>query len=136
MTGQRIGYVRVSTLDQHPELQLDGIALDRTFTDKASGKDVRRGQLDALLAFVRAGDTVVVHSMDRLARNLDDLRRLVQTLSGNSVRIEFIKENYPQIATKNKSRSFLKLPAQIACEYRALCALLFHCVRCKPRSRT
>ena len=53
-----------------------------TFTDKASGKDTRRPELDRLLAFVREGDTVVVHSMDRLARNLDDLRRMVQDLTG------------------------------------------------------
>ena len=61
------------------------------FTDKASGKDVRP-QLDSLLAFVRQGDTVVVHSMDRLARNLDDLRRVVQGLTERGVRIEFLKE--------------------------------------------
>jgi DNA invertase Pin-like site-specific DNA recombinase len=46
-----------------------------------------------LLTYVRQGDTVVIHSMDRLARNLDDLRRLAQTLTGRGVRIEFIKEN-------------------------------------------
>jgi DNA invertase Pin-like site-specific DNA recombinase len=70
-------------LDQRTDRQLDGVELDRVFTDKASGKDVVRPQLDALLAFVRDGDTVVVHSMDRLARNLDDLRRLVRALTGN-----------------------------------------------------
>jgi DNA invertase Pin-like site-specific DNA recombinase len=48
--------------------------VERLFTDKASGKDTQRSELEALLAFVRDGDTVVVHSMDRLARNLDDLR--------------------------------------------------------------
>ena len=64
-----------AAFDQRTDRQLDGVELDRVFTDKASGKDVVRPQLDALLAFVRDGDTVVVHSMDRLARNLDDLRR-------------------------------------------------------------
>ena len=59
---------------------------------KASGKDTQRPQLDALLSFAREGDTVVVHSMDRLARNLDDLRRLVQTLTKRGIRIEFVKE--------------------------------------------
>src|SRR4051794_40830510 len=93
MTGQRIGYIRVSTLDQHEARQLDGIALDKTFTDKASGKDTHRPQLDLLLSFVRTGDTVVVHSMDRLARNLDDLRRIVHTLTGKGVRIEFVHEH-------------------------------------------
>src|SRR4051812_31804069 len=50
-------------------------------------------QLELLLSFVRTGDTVFVHSMDRLARNLDDLRRIVQTLTGKGVRIEFVKEH-------------------------------------------
>lgn len=93
MTGQRIGYVRVSAHDQNPERQLENIALDRIFTDKASGKDTKRPQLEALMAFARAGDTVIVHSMDRLARNLDDLRHIVQTLTGRGIRIEFVKES-------------------------------------------
>ena len=58
MTGQRVGYVRVSTLDQNPERQLDQVSLDRIFTDKASGKDTSCPQLAELLAFVREGDTV------------------------------------------------------------------------------
>src|SRR5215212_5142381 len=73
--------------------QLDGIALDKTFLDKASGKDTQRPQLELLLSFVRTGDTVIVHSMDRLARNLDDLRRIVHTLTGKGVQIEFVKEH-------------------------------------------
>ncbi|NMP24680.1 recombinase family protein [Sulfobacillus sp. DSM 109850] len=60
--------------------------VDRVFVDKASGKDVHRPQLDQLLAFVREGNTLVVYSMDRLARNLDDLRKLVQTLTRRGVR--------------------------------------------------
>ena len=93
MTGQQIGYIRVSSVDQHPERQLDGIVLDQSFIDKASGKDVDRPQLEALMTFVRSGDTVVVHSMDRLARNLDDLRRVVQGLTRRGVRIQFFKEH-------------------------------------------
>jgi DNA invertase Pin-like site-specific DNA recombinase len=93
MNGQRVGYIRVSTLDQEAGRQLEGMQLDRTFTDHASGKDTKRPQLEQLLSFVRSGDTVIVHSMDRLARNLDDLRRIVQTLTGKGVRIEFVKEN-------------------------------------------
>lgn len=92
MQGQRIGYIRVSSFDQNPERQLEHVHLDKTFTDKASGKDTHRPQLDLLLSFIREGDTLVVHSMDRLARNLDDLRRLVQSLTKRGVRIEFIKE--------------------------------------------
>ncbi len=92
MQGQRVGYIRVSSFDQNPERQLEGVSVDRVFTDKASGKDTQRPELENLLAFVRQGDTLVVHSMDRLARNLDDLRRLVHKLTGRGVRIEFVKE--------------------------------------------
>ena len=92
MHGHRIGYVRVSSFDQNPERQLEHVQVDRLFTDTASGKDTKRVELDRALAFVREGDTVVVHSMDRLARNLDDLRRIVQQLTSCGVRIEFVKE--------------------------------------------
>ncbi len=93
LQGHRIGYVRVSSFDQNPERQIEHVEVGKVFTDQASGKDTQRPQLDALLAFVREGDTVVVHSMDRLARNLDDLRRLVQGLTQRGVRIEFVKEH-------------------------------------------
>ncbi len=93
MQGQRIGYVRVSSFDQNPERQLEDVPLDKVFADKASGKDTQRPELAALLSFAREGDAVVVHSMDRLARNLDDLRRLVQGLTRRGVRIEFVKEH-------------------------------------------
>jgi DNA invertase Pin-like site-specific DNA recombinase len=93
MVGQRIGYVRVSTLDQNEKCQLEGQVLDRVYTDKASGRDTARPQLGELLRFARDGDIVVVHSMDRLARNLDDLRALVQGLTRRGVRVEFVKES-------------------------------------------
>lgn len=88
----RVGYVRVSTVDQNTVRQLDGVKVERTFTDTASGKDTARPKLDELVAFVRDGDTVIVHSMDRLARNLDDLRRIVRTLTDAGVRVEFVTE--------------------------------------------
>ncbi|GJH29367.1 hypothetical protein CBA19CS42_32645 [Caballeronia novacaledonica] len=92
MNGQRMGLRSGQHLEPNAERQLDSVTLDRTFTDKASGKDAKRPQLDALLSFVRSGDTVVVHSMDRLARNLDDLRHIVRSLTQRGVRIEFAKE--------------------------------------------
>ena len=92
MNGQRVGYVRVSSFDQNTERQLENIQCDRVFTDKASGKDTHREQLDEMLKYVRNGDTVIVHSMDRLARNLDDLRQIVQSLTKRGVCIEFEKE--------------------------------------------
>jgi DNA invertase Pin-like site-specific DNA recombinase len=91
--GQRIGYVRVSSIDQNADRQLEHLQADKRFTDKASGKDTDRPQLQALLAYAREGDTIVVHSMDRLARNVDDLRRLVQEQTKRGIRVEFIKEN-------------------------------------------
>ncbi len=92
MLGQRIGYVRVSSFDQNPDRQLENIQLDRVFTDKASGRNIARPSLDQLMDFVRDGDTVIVHSMDRLARNLEDLKRLVRNLTDRGVRVEFVKE--------------------------------------------
>jgi DNA invertase Pin-like site-specific DNA recombinase len=92
MAGQRIGYVRVSTVEQNAGRQLDGVVLDCTFTDRASGRDANRPELQSLVKFARDGDTVIVHSMDRLARNLDDLRRVVQELNERGVRIAFVKE--------------------------------------------
>ena len=92
MKGQTVGYIRVSTLDQNTDRQLDGQELDRTFTDHASGKDTARPELTAMLRFVREGDVVVVHSLDRLARNLDDLRRTVADLTGRGITVRFVKE--------------------------------------------
>src|SRR5271165_4719221 len=90
---KRVGYVRVSTLDQNAERQLDGQHLDKVFTDKASGKDTKRPQLQAALDYVREGDVLVVHSMDRLARNLDDLRKIDLGLTGKGVQVQFAKES-------------------------------------------
>ena len=91
--GQRVGYIRVSTLDQREDRQLDGLEMDKRFIDRTSGKDIKRPQLTTLLGFIRDGDTVVCHSMDRLGRNLDDLRKLVFGMTERGVRVEFIKEN-------------------------------------------
>lgn len=90
--GHRLGYTRVSSEDQNTVRQLDGLTFDKVFTDKVSGGNANRPQLTALLAHARAGDTVVVHSMDRLARNLDDLRAVVNGLTEKGVRVEFVKE--------------------------------------------
>lgn len=88
----RVAYIRVSSQTQNVDRQLDGVPVDRSFTDKVSAKDVNRPALVELLGFVRDGDTVVVHSMDRLARNLEDLRRLVRDLTDRGVQVEFVKE--------------------------------------------
>jgi DNA invertase Pin-like site-specific DNA recombinase len=107
MTSQRIGYIRVSSLDQNPERQLDGIPLDKIFTDKASAKDTNRPQLQAALDHVRAGDTLIVHSMDRLARNVEDMLRLVREMNIRGVSVQFIKENMNFTAGNDDPRSTL-----------------------------
>jgi DNA invertase Pin-like site-specific DNA recombinase len=93
MTGQRIGYKRVSTVDQNTTRQLEGVTVDEVFEDKASGKSTaQRPALEAMLKHVRKGDVVLCHSMDRMARNLDDLRRIVLGLTSRGVRVEFTKD--------------------------------------------
>lgn len=92
MAGQRIGYIRVSSEDQNPDRQLDGIQLDRTFVDKISGKSVNRPGLSECFKYIRQGDILIVHSLDRLARSLDDLRAIVNQLTADGIRVEFIKE--------------------------------------------
>ena len=89
----RIGYVRVSSADQSTERQLTDQKLTVTFTDKASGKNADRPQLQAMLAGNwPEGSTVVVHSMDRLARSLTDLLQLVELLTGRGINVHFVKE--------------------------------------------
>jgi len=92
-SGKRVGYIRVSSVDQNTDRQLEGVELDKRFTDKASGKDTKRPQLQAALDYLREGDVLVVHSMDRLARNLDDLRKVVLGLTSRGVVVEFVKEH-------------------------------------------
>lgn len=96
MNGQKIGYIRVSTLDQNTarqEAELANHNLDKLFIDKVSGKNLDRPQLREAMNYLRSGDTLYVHSMDRLARNLLDLRSIVQDLSAKHVKVEFLKEN-------------------------------------------
>src|ERR1019366_1301264 len=93
---KRIAYIRVSSVDQHTDRQLESIksaSPDKVFTDKCSGKDTKRPQLEAMLSFVREGDTVVVHSLDRLGRNLADLCKLVADLNQHGIAVQFLKEN-------------------------------------------
>lgn len=92
MKGQLIGYVRVSSIEQNEVRQLEGLNLDHIFSDKASAKDIDRPGLKAMLSYIRRGDELYVHSMDRLARNLDDLRKMVSDLTSQGIKIHFIKE--------------------------------------------
>jgi DNA invertase Pin-like site-specific DNA recombinase len=90
--GKRVAYKRVSSVDQNEARQLEGVEFDKEFTDKVSGKDTNRPKLQAALEYLRDGDVLVIHSMDRLARNLDDLRKVVTGLTRRGVQVQFIKE--------------------------------------------
>src|ERR1039457_270493 len=93
MSGQKIGYIRVSSADQNTDRQLDGMILNRTFVDTVSGKSTDRPQLQEMLRYIRQGDHLYVHSMDRLARNLIDLRQMVHDLTVRQIVVSFVKEN-------------------------------------------
>lgn len=104
MTGQVLGYVRVSTVEQNTgrqQEQMKDAKVDKVFEDRVSGKSVDRPELDKLLAHAREGDTVIVCSMDRLARNLRDLRKLVDDLTDRGVVVRFLKENLTFTGEKN-----------------------------------
>lgn len=93
MIGKRIGYIRVSTIDQNPDRQLEGIELHKKFIEYASGTTTKRPQLEQMLEYAREDDLIIVHSMDRLARNIKDLRSIIDDLVSRSIQIQFIKEN-------------------------------------------
>lgn len=92
MGGQSVGYVRVSSTDQSTDRQLADINVDVLFEDKASGKDTNRPKLQDMLRHVRSGDTLYVHSLDRLGRDLVDLHTLIRELTGRGVEVRFVTE--------------------------------------------
>ena len=92
MSGKDVGYVRVSTAGQNVDRQLDGVELHKVFEDRCSGADADRPALKELLEWVREEDVVHVHSMDRLARNLQDLRELVDAINAKGAAVRFHKE--------------------------------------------
>ena len=93
MSGQNIGYIRVSSSEQNTTRQLNGINLDKCFTDCLSGKNIKRPAFLAMLDYAREGDTIVVHSMDRFARSLKDLVNEIDKLVKRGIAIQFVKEN-------------------------------------------
>lgn len=93
MKGQNIGYIRVSSEGQNTIRQLEGIMLDKEFTEAMTGSVRNRPQLEACLNYVREGDTLHVHSIDRLARNLLDLQEIVDGLVCKGVTVKFHSEN-------------------------------------------
>ena len=95
VAGQKIGYARVSSKDQNLDRQLAALKKEkvfRIFTDTVSGLSTQRPGLDGALNYLRTGDQLIAVSMDRLARSLIDLHRLVDELTERGVSVKFLKE--------------------------------------------
>lgn len=90
---ENIGYIRVSTVDQNTERQLLNIDLDNSFTDKCSGKDTDRPALKQLIEYAREGDVIHCHDISRMARNTEDLLRLVKEFTEQGISLKFHKEH-------------------------------------------
>jgi len=96
MSGQAVGYIRVSTVEQNTESQqvlLQKIGVYKVFEEKISGKNTDRPQLKAMLEYVREGDTVYVKDLSRLARNTKDLLDIVEYLTQKGVALKSLKES-------------------------------------------
>ncbi len=94
--GQNVGYIRVSSIEQNTESQkelLKNVGMNKVFEEKISGKNAERPELQAMLEYVREGDTVYVKDLSRLARNTKDLLNIVEYLTNKGVRLKSIKEN-------------------------------------------
>ena len=104
-----IGYIRVSTIGQNSERQLADVKLDKVFEEKVSAKTMNRPKLQEMLDFIREGDTVIVHDISRLARNIKDLHELVETITALGVTLKFKKENLVFTGDKQDAMSNLML---------------------------
>jgi len=90
-----IAYVRVSTVEQNEARQIEGLkkyGIDEWFTEKVSAKDTNRPKLQSLIKFARKGDTVYIHSLDRLARSTKDLLDIVEQLQAKGIHLMSSKE--------------------------------------------
>lgn len=91
-----IAYVRVSTVEQNEQRQVEALEkynIDKWFTEKVSGKNTKRPQLQAMLDYVREGDTIHIHDLSRLARNTKDLLEIVEKLEEKKVSLVSNHEN-------------------------------------------
>lgn len=92
----RIGYVRVSTVDQNEDRQIEGLekyGIEKWYMEKVSGKNMNREQLQEMLSYIKEGDTVYVHDFSRLARSTKDLLEIVEVLNKKGVHLVSNKEN-------------------------------------------
>jgi DNA invertase Pin-like site-specific DNA recombinase len=111
--GQTLGYVRVSSLSQSLERQ--EIQADKIYTEKLSGKDRARPELEAMIDYAREGDEIRVWSIDRLARNLFDLESLIREIVAKGASVSFTKENllFAPVQEGDKNNLYSKLMLQL-----------------------
>ena len=102
-------YLRVSTVLQNTERQLNDVSCDRVYLDKLSGKDTNRPQFQLMMSNLRSGDIVNVHSLDRVGRNTKDILGIVETIKEIGATIKFHKENLTFDGSKNDLYSDLML---------------------------
>lgn len=115
-----IGYIRVSTTQQNADRQLKGIPLDKTFEEKVSAKDMNRPALQALLSYVREGDTIHVHDLSRLSRSTLDTLALVDKLSQKGIKVHFHKEGIVTGDDSPMAKMMLTIIAAVATAEREL----------------
>lgn len=94
MAGVRVGYVRISTGDQHLENQKSLIQADKFFEDTFTGTTLDRPGFKSMMEYIREGDVLICYSTDRLSRTFSDLIKVVQDLLDKGVKIEFVKEGW------------------------------------------
>ncbi|MEI5639713.1 MULTISPECIES: recombinase family protein [unclassified Pseudoalteromonas] len=104
---KQIGYIRVSSVDQNTARQLSDVKLDKTFVDKCSGKDTNRPALKQLIEYAREGDVVHCHDISRMARNTEDLLRLVRLFTEQGISLKFYKEHLDFAGTKNPTQELM-----------------------------
>lgn len=100
----KIGYARVSTQEQNLDRQikaLEDAQVEKIYTDKASGKDNNRPQFQSMLEFARKGDTIVVHSLDRLGRDYDNIKSTIQELNSQGISLNVLDAPFLNLQTGN-----------------------------------
>lgn len=107
-------YIRVSSVEQNTARQEAALSktdhsIDKIYTERASGKDINRPQLQAMLAQVKAGDTIIIHSIDRLCRNMMDMCTITTHLRNQGVSLVFLKEQLTFYAGENNPMQELQL---------------------------